>query len=61
MFPSFKDLLSNYDDMIEWKKVGEKNRIPEPKVGISKEYDSANEEVETRKNKLNKYLESMKK
>ena len=46
--------------MITWKTVGNK-KVPEPKEGLDEEFDSANMKVESIKEKLDKYLEKVRK
>jgi len=59
MFPNdLEEEINQFDKLIIWKKVeGTDTEIPEPQKGIDKNFDSANETVNSIKADLNRYLE----
>lgn len=44
--------------MIEWKRCGNK-KIPEPKLGVDPEFDNLNTEINSTRNQITEYLQSL--
>ncbi len=60
LFPDYGHLLEDFKSMIQWKAVGTK-KVPEPTPGQDPDFDRANAKVDGIKDKLDKYLEKIRK
>jgi DNA mismatch repair ATPase MutS len=60
ILPDIRDHLNQFEKVIIWKKIKNK-RIPEPVKGLSKEFDGANEKVESLKKTLQECLNKARK
>ncbi|CAI2377673.1 unnamed protein product [Moneuplotes crassus] len=58
--PDIRKWIQGFKEVITWKKIG-KNLIPEPKKGISDDFDQANEAIELIRIELDELLEEIKK
>jgi hypothetical protein len=45
--------------MIVWKSAGGGKKIPEPVLGLDKEFDAANQRVQDKKDAIQNYVESL--
>jgi DNA mismatch repair protein MSH6 len=53
-------VIEEFEKMIQWKSVGNK-KVPEPVPGQDEEFDAANAKVEKIKNRLDEYIEGVRK
>lgn len=60
IFPDYSTIIEEFEKMIQWKSVGSK-KVPEPVPGLDEEFDQANARVEKIKEKLEKYIEKVRK
>lgn len=52
-------MLKDFEAMISWKNAGGGKKVPEPKLGLDQEFDTANQEVENNKDKIREYVASI--
>lgn len=58
LLPYLEEAIQEFEFLVVWKKAsGGDEDIPEPKQGLDENFDSANEYVNTCKEKLNLYLQ----
>ncbi len=60
IFPDYSSVIEEFEKMIQWKSVGSK-KVPEPVPGLDEEFDQANARVERIKEKLETYIEKVRK
>lgn len=51
--------MKDFEAMISWKNAGGGKKVPEPKLGLDQEFDTANQEVVDNKDKIEQYVESV--
>ncbi len=60
IFPDYSSVIEDFENMIQWKSVGNK-KVPEPVPGLDEEFDTANSQVEKIKERLEAYIEKVRK
>ena len=49
-------MLKDFEVLISWKNASGGKKVPEPKLGLDQEFDTANQEVKNNKDIIREYV-----